>query len=147
MSSSLVVAFVACSAPAPVSQLTVRDDDGDSGTKKKDSGKKADDVPDGADPPLPDGGKPPGRIYAHDKSTLYRYDPLANTLVEVGVFDCVPRNGAAGTKDNDSVIDLALDRTGQMYATTYWRFLKFDATSGSCQVIRTDTAPNMYPRA
>ncbi|MBX3209694.1 MAG: hypothetical protein KF764_31965 [Labilithrix sp.] len=149
LSSSSVVALIACTEPAPVSRLPVSDDDEDSGTKRRDAGKK-EDVPDGADPPLPDGGKPPGRVYAHDKNTLYRFDPLANTLVEVGVFSCVPQNGVGGlgtTKENDAVIDLALDRTGQMYATTYWRFLKVDATSGACQVIRTDTSPNMYPNS
>lgn len=149
-SSSSVALIAACTEPAPVSKLPVsEDDEEDAGTKKKDSGKK-NDVPDGADPPLPDGGKPPGRIYAHDKNTLYRYDPLANQLVKVGVFDCVPQNGVGGlgtTKDNDAVIDLALDRTGQMYATTYWRFIKVDATSGACQVIKTETQANMYPNS
>ncbi|MBX3210594.1 MAG: hypothetical protein KF850_01030 [Labilithrix sp.] len=148
--SSLVVVFVACSEPAPVSRLPVTDDDEGPGTKRRDSGKKDDEVPDGADPPLPDGGKPPGRIYAHDKNTLYRFDPLAGTLVEVGVFDCVPQNGVGGlgsTKENDAVIDLALDRTGQMYATTYWRFIKVDATSGACQVIKTEAVANRYPNS
>ncbi|MBX3259220.1 MAG: hypothetical protein KIS78_07365 [Labilithrix sp.] len=147
--ASLALAFVACSDPAPVSTLPVTDDDEDAGAKRRDSG-RTDEVPDGADPPLPDGGKPPGRIYAHDKNTLYRFDPLANTLVEVGVFGCVPQNGVGGlgtTPENDAVIDLALDRTGQMYATTYWRFIKVDATSGACQVIRTDTRANMYPNS
>ena len=134
-----------------MSRLPVTDDDQeDSGSKRKDSGKKEEQIPDGADPPLPDGGKPPGRIYAHTKNTLYRFDPLANTLVEVGVFSCVPENGIGGlgtTPENDAVIDLALDRTGQMYATTYWRFIKVDATSGSCQVVRTDTQANMYPNS
>ncbi len=125
------------------------DDEEDAGTKKKDAGKSKDPVPDGADPPLPDGGKPPGRIYAHDKHTLYRFDPLANKLAKVGPFDCVPQNGtgSGSTSDDDAVIDLALDRTGQMYATTYWRFIKVDATSGACQVIRTDTKANMYPNS
>lgn len=143
---SSVVLFAACSEPAPVSKLPVSDD-----RRKKDSGDSEEEVvPDGADPPLPDGGKPPGRIYAHTNNTLYRYDPLANTLVNVGVFDCVPQDGVGGlgsTETNDAVIDIALDRTGQMYATTYWRFIKVDATSGGCQVIRKETQADMYPNS
>jgi hypothetical protein len=141
LASSFVVALVACTEPAPVSRLPVSDDETDDpGTKKrKDAGKQNDPVPDGADPPLPDGGKPPGRIFAHTKDTLYRFDPLANTLTLVGAFDCVPAD--------DSVLDLALDRTGQMYATTYRRFIKVDATSGACTVIRTDSQVNMYPNS
>ena len=150
ISCSSLGLVVACTQPAPTNnKLPVTDDDKEPGTKKKTPSKK-DDVPDGADPPLPDGGKPPGRIYAHTNNTLYRYDPLANTLVKVGVFDCVPQDGVGPlglSKTNDAVIDLALDRTGNMYATTYWRFLKVDATSGSCQVIREDTQANMYPNS
>jgi hypothetical protein len=146
-----VVAVVACTEPAPVSKLPVSEDDEDTGTKKnKDSGRGPQDVPDGADPPLPDGGKPPGRIFAHTKNTLYRYDPLANTLVKVGIFTCVPQNGVGGlgtTPENDAVIDLALNRSGEMYATTYWRFLKVDATDGSCQELRKDTKVNQYPNS
>jgi hypothetical protein len=149
LSSASVGLVVACTQPAPVSnKLPVSDDDEDTEPRRKDSG-KTDKVPDGADPPLPDGGKPPGRIYAHTKNTLYRYDPLANTLVKVGVFDCVPQSGSGSgsTPGDDAVIDLALDRTGNMYATTYWRFIKVDATSGACQVIREDTQANMYPNS
>lgn len=149
ISGSSLGLVVACTQPAPVNnKLPVTDDDKEPGPKKREPPKK-DDVPDGADPPLPDGGKPPGRIYAHTSNTLYRYDPLANTLVEVGVFDCVPQSGSGSGSNpgDDAAIDLALDRTGNMYATTYWRFLKVDATSGACQVIRQDTQANMYPNS
>ncbi len=141
--------LVACTQPAPINNKLPVTDDEDAGSRRKDSG-KTDTVPDGADPPLPDGGKPPGRIYAHTHNTLYRYDPLANTLVKVGVFDCVPQDGVGtlgASKTNDAVIDLALDRSGNMYATTYWRFLKVDPTSGACQVVREDTQANMYPNS
>ncbi len=127
----------------------VEDDTPDEEPKKRRDSGTTQELPPGADPPLPDGGKPPGRVFAHTKNKLYRFDPLAATLVEVGPFSCLPRNETKpeGDKDNDSVIDLALDRTGQMYATTFWRFLKVDATTGSCQVIRTDPLAYQYPNS
>jgi len=140
--------FVACSDSTPTgSALDARSDD-DAGKKPtaKDGGSSSGDLPDGADPPLPDGGKPPGRIYAHTRDTLYRFDPLANTLTLVGKLDCVP-TGGVGDGD-DSVLDIALDRTGQMYATTFYRFLKVDATSGHCTVVNATLMPvNSYPNS
>lgn len=144
-------AIFACTQPAKVNRLPVDDDDDDDDdtpTKRRDAGPGGE-IPPGADPPLPDGGKPPGRIYAHTKSTLYRYDPLANSLTEIGPFNCVPHDETkpAQSVENDEVIDLALDRTGQMYATTFWRFIKVDPTSGGCQVIKTESVLGMYPNS
>lgn len=117
-------------------------------TKRKDSGGTRQDVPDGADPFLEDGGKPAGRVFAHSSNTLYRYDPLVNTIVKIGKFSCLPQGaGALGSKDNDAVIDIALDRTGQMYATTYWRFLKVDADTANCTIVRTASQTNQYPNS
>jgi hypothetical protein len=145
---SLVTVF-ACSGPNPPAKLKVeKDDEGDGDIQStRDGGRRG--VPPGADEPLPDGGKPPGRIYAHSGSVLYRFDPLANTLVQVGPFSCVPRDESEtpGSLENDAVIDLAVDKTGQMYATTFWRFIKVDPTSGSCNVIRTDPQVNQYPNS
>jgi hypothetical protein len=142
-----MLAFVACTVDAPpANKLDTSPDDKDAGKKKTDGGSGPQDVPDGADPPLPDGGKPPGRVFAHTKDTLYRYDPLANTMTLVGKFDCVPTTGT-GSED-DSVLDIALDRTGQMYATTYYRFIKVDATSGHCTQVNATLMPvNQYPNS
>ena len=146
-------AIIACSQAAPVNKLPVQNDDqGDTSnddTSKRDAGTTTNELPPGADPPLADGGKPPGRIFAHTDNKLYRYDPLAGALTLVGPFGCLPRDEtqALGTPDNDQVIDLALDRIGNMYATTFWRFLKVDPTSGSCTVIRTDTEQAVYPNS
>lgn len=146
---SLVTLF-ACTAAPTLRRLPPEDDPGDDTPtpSQKDSGPAAQ-LPPGADPPLPDGGKPPGRVYAHTNTELYRYDPLSNALVDVGPFSCLPRNETKpdGDLGNDDVIDIALDRTGQMYATTFWRFLKVDATSGACEVIRTDSFQSMYPNS
>lgn len=150
--SLIAAAFVAfaCSSPPAVSRIAPTDDPPDDSTpvKKKDAG-PSNDLPPGADPPLPDGGKPPGRVFAHTKDTLYLFDPLAGTLAEVGPFDCVPHDESAPDQSlqNDSVIDLALDRTGTMYATTFWRFIKVDPTSGKCTVINTQPVAYMYPNS
>jgi hypothetical protein len=139
---------VACGPDAaPANRLPVTDDP-DSGPSRGgpfDSGRPPIEVPDGADPLLPDGGKPPGKIYANTATTLYRYDPLANTIVTVGVFDCVPHGGVDA--DDDSVIDMALDRTGQLYATTFYRFIKVDAATAKCTVVKTQDTTGKYPNS
>jgi hypothetical protein len=153
-STSLIsAAFLvfACSSTPTVSRLAPSSDDpGDDPPppRKKDAG-TSDNLPPGADPPLPDGGKPPGRVFAHTKDTLYLFDPLAKSLTEIGPFNCVPHDESQPDQSlqNDSVIDLALDRTGTMYATTFWRFIKVDPTSGSCTVIRTDPELGQYPNS
>ena len=125
--------------------LQVRDD--------RDSGKgpsidTTDD--DGADPFLPDGGKPPGRVYANTGKALYLFDPLANKLSYVGDFGCVPQDGIGelGQSDtNDAVLDIAIDREGQMYGTTYWRFIKISPTDASCTVLNVEETNNLYPNS
>jgi hypothetical protein len=143
------LAAVACTQVEPSNKMNFTDDDDEDKDKPRQTQPPTSELPPGADPPLPDGGKPPGRVFAHTKSTLYRFDPLANTLTEVGPFSCVPRDEskAPGSLENDAVIDLALDRNGNMYATTFWRFIKVDATSGSCTVVRTDPTANQYPNS
>jgi hypothetical protein len=147
---SAACAVFACSDPPRVSRLRATDDPPeDAPPKKRNDAGGSDDLPPGADPPLPDGGKPPGRVFAHTHDKLYLFDPLANTLTEIGPFSCVPHDQSKPDQDleNDSVIDLALDRTGNMYATTFWRFIKVDPTSGACTVIRIDTLPYQYPNS
>src|SRR5688500_798570 len=79
-----------------------------------DSGRRRDARNDQEDP-LPDGGRTPGRVYGHSESTLYLFDPGTKKLTTIGQFDCY--NPA------DEVIDIAVTRTGEMYATTFDRFL------------------------
>jgi hypothetical protein len=140
LSISPALAIAACVEEPRPNPLVVADEP-DSGRERKNTRE----IPDGADPFLPDGGKPPGRIYAHTARQLFRYDPLANTLVLLGEFDCVPTGGSFST--DDSVIDIALDRTGQMYGTTFYRFIKIDPTNGSCQILKEQTLANRYPNS
>ena len=148
----MVAVALSCAPTTPQTAFVVRDDnrgndsdDSDSRTPSRDAGVEDPSDAEGADPPLPDGGKPPGRIYAHSADKLYRFDPLANTVVEIGAFTCVP-HGGSGAGD-DAVIDIALDRTGQMYGTTYYRFIKIDPTNASCQVIREANAIDLFPNS
>jgi hypothetical protein len=148
--AAAAAAFACTSAPVSKLPADPGDDDTDNPDRTRtDSGSTNNELPPGADPPLPDGGKPPGRVFAHTQNKLYRYDPLASSLTEIGPFSCLPRNESdpVGSQDNDAVIDLALDRTGNMYATTFWRFLKVDPTSGSCTVVKTKTENNLYPNS
>jgi len=91
-----------------------------------------------SDPPLPDGGKPLGRVYAHTEDTLYVFEPLHRTLTLLGKFACLD--------GGDSMIDVALDRTGAMYGTSFGGFLRIDPLSAACSYVKRDTAAG-YPNS
>jgi hypothetical protein len=82
----------------------------------------------------------PGRVYAHTTDTLYLYEPVAGDLKEIGKASCL--------EAGEVLIDLAVDRTGTMYATTFRRFLKVDPITATCTEIKRAAAgdPN-YPNA
>ncbi len=88
--------------------------------------------------PLPDAGPGSGRVYAQTPDTLHLYDPIARKLTRIGAFDCT--NGEA-------VIDLAVNRTGDMFATTADYLLTVDPTSGHCQVKATAPIDAFYPNS
>src|SRR5690349_12712818 len=72
----------------------------------------------------------PGRVYAHTQDTFYIYEPVGGDLKAVGKFSCLD------TADPlDVVVDLAVDRTGTVYATTFRRFLKVDPITAACSEI------------
>src|SRR5690348_13040894 len=83
---AVAIAIVACS-PAPRTNPINARDDVDGGTVRRDASPIIN-VPDPPkpepDPILPDGGKPPGRVYAHTADTLYLFNPLAKTLTVIG---------------------------------------------------------------
>jgi hypothetical protein len=92
---------------------------------------------DAADPPLnDDGGAPidapsggPGRVYAHTKDTLYLYEPVSGSLTPIAPFTFdVPAAKA-------DVIDIAVDRTGNMFATTFNDFMSVDPITAKCTEI------------
>ena len=111
--------FLACTAPSPtVRPLPVREDETGSPystTSGYDPGTSGTPTKPPSDDPLPDGGKPPGRVFAHTADTLYLFEPLSKTLTELGKFDCLD--------SGDEVIDIALDKTSTMYATSFGGFL------------------------
>lgn len=125
-STALILVAAACSSSkdSPSSLPLI---EGGSGGKK-DSG----DIPIGeqdakvADTYIPPGT--PGRVYAHTADTLYLFEPVSNDLKMIGKFSCL--NGS------EQVVDLAVDRTGSVYATTFARFLKVDPITATCTEIK-----------
>ena len=82
----------------------------------------------------------PGRVYAHTADTLYLFEPVSNDLKMIGKFSCL----LAG----EPVIDLAVDRTGSVYATTFGRFLKVDPITATCTLIKAHAIDeDDYPNA
>jgi hypothetical protein len=128
-----VIAMVACSSDAPTKSPKAIN---------KDAGNVGDDTSDDSgpvDPPPPEGGPPSGRVYAHTTDTLYVYEPFSRKLTEVGKFNCL--------QPGEAVIDIAVDRTNEMYATTFLRFLHVDATSGACTERGNDSVLMDYPNS
>jgi hypothetical protein len=71
-------------------------------------------------------------VFGHSGGTLYRVDPNTKAVTKVNDF-----SGC-----NGSVIDIALDKTGQMFGTSFGSFLKIDKTNAKCTVIKDGTYPN-----
>jgi len=84
-----------------------------------------------------------GAVYAQTASTLYTLDPTAMALTTVGDFSC--------TGDAGAVIDVAVDRNGNIYGTTATAFFKVDdPTTAACTIIATlspDAGFATYPNA
>lgn len=134
-------AIAACSSSETRSSpLPISDDEG-GGTKKKDSGASSSSSSSSGssgEDPL-EGGAGSGRVYAHTRDTLYLFDPTTDKLTTIGKFDCI---GAA-----DSVIDLAIDRSGAMYATTFHKFMTVDPTNAKCNVVKEEAIDVYYPNS
>jgi hypothetical protein len=113
----------------------------------KDSGKaKTDaadpvvvDPPDGSVIPDPPGG--PGRVYAHTNDTLYLYEPVGGTLKKLAAFTF----DKAGTESD--IIDIAVDRTGNMFGTTFSNFFSIDTSTAKCTWIATTAALVDFPNS
>lgn len=136
-----VATFIACTPPPPKKAplRTTPDrpgDDDDNQTDDDDDTVKPIDVKP-SDPPLPDGGAPPGRIFAHTPSALYLFDPIAKTLVKIGDF--------SGLDSGDEVIDIALDSDSNIYGTTFNAFIQISPTDAKVTYIKK--APSAYPNA
>jgi hypothetical protein len=79
-----------------------------------------------------DAGQKVGEVYAHSASTLYKLEPFSKNTVIIGAF-----KNCAG-----SVIDLALDATGQMYATTSGSLERVDKSTATCTTVARGSYPN-----
>ena len=135
-SSAFLGLAAACSSTAEPSKLPLVE-----GGSKKDTADPFEEDAEVADTYIPPGT--PGRVYAHTKDTLYLYEPVGGELKQIGKFSCLDAANAG-----DIVVDLAVDRTGTVYATTFRRFLRVDPITASCTEIKLALAGDKsYPNA
>jgi hypothetical protein len=90
--------------------------------------------------PIPDGGPMvPAEVFGQTATTLYKLDPVTKVVTLVGDFQGC----------NGSVIDIALDKDGNMFGTTFVSagVYKIDKTTAACTLIRADTNPTAYPNS
>jgi hypothetical protein len=78
-------------------------------------------------------------VYGNTPDTLYKLDPVTNAITLVGPFQ-----GCSGDAGAAQVIDIALDKDGQMYGTSFTGVYKIDKTNASCTLLSTGTA---YPNS
>lgn len=70
-------------------------------------------------------------VFGHSSKTLFRLDPKTKAVTEVGDFNgCGP------------VIDIALDETSTIYATSYESLYKVDKVTAKCTEISSGSYPN-----
>jgi hypothetical protein len=138
-----MLAFLACTQEKPSNAFETRDDDAGR-TRDPEETTKGE-----SDPVLPDGTKPPGRVYAHTRDELYLYDPLAKKLTDRGPFTCLKtRTNTDGDPQKDRVLDLAIDRDGVVYATSDYGFLKItNPDDASCTYVRESPTSGAYPNS
>ena len=138
-SLSALALLAACSSAEKTSNPLPTTDDIDSSRPKADAN---DPFPeDDAGNPLPEASTGPGRVYSHTKDTLYLYEPVAGTLKEIGKFTFDPVDTEA------DIIDIAVDRTGNMYGTTFDDFFKIDTTTAKATWIAISDDNVDYPNA
>lgn len=132
--------IIACSSPAATKEPLPLDEDND--PPDPDKGKPQTTPGDPAnvpDTPLPEAAPGTGRMFSHTADTLYLFEPIHHVLTKIGQFDCL----SAG----DSVIDIALDRTEQMYGTTFQAFIKIDPLTAKCTKIKDGLGTIPYPNS
>jgi hypothetical protein len=80
-----------------------------------------------------DAGPPPvdAEVYAHSPDTLYRLDPITKKMTTVGLF------GGCGT-----VIDIALDKNGVMFGTSFGGLYKINTSTAACTQVALGGYPN-----
>jgi hypothetical protein len=130
--------LAACSSDSASNRLPLGNDR-DAGKSKTDQ--NAPPVDDDAAAEVPDAPSGPGRVYAHSKDTLYLYEPVGGTLKQIAPFTFEPQAAKA------DVIDIAVDRTGNMFGTTFNDFFSIDTSTAKCTRIATATTIVDYPNA
>ncbi len=85
-----------------------------------------DDGSDGA-VPLPD-----AEVYAHSPTVLYKLDPISQIVSTIGPF-----SGC-----DSSVIDIALDKNGLMFGTTFGGLYTINKNSAVCSLVSFGGYPN-----
>jgi hypothetical protein len=89
----------------------------------------------GTDGGTGDGGAAPAiaEVFAHSASVLYKLDPDTKTVTTIGPFqNC----------GFSAVIDIAIDKDGVMFATTFSGLYKVDKTNANCTHIADGAYPN-----
>jgi hypothetical protein len=138
-SLSALAPLAACGSAEKVSNPLPTTDDIDASKSKRDSSTSFPE--DDAGTPLPEASTGPGRVYSHTKDTLYLYEPTAGTLKEIGKFTFDPADTQA------DIIDIAVDRTGNMFGTTFNDFFSIDTTTAKCTWIAIAQTAVDYPNA
>jgi hypothetical protein len=82
------------------------------------------------------GGGPPmtAVVYAHSPTQLYKLDPITKAVALVGPF-----NGC-----NESVIDIAVDKSGNVFGTTWTQVVKIDPVTANCVIVAQGSS---YPNS
>jgi hypothetical protein len=134
--ASVALALVGCSEPfrALKDPIDVEDEPTDAGTGARVDA-AATDPPAPLDPLPPDSGAS-GRVLAHTSKELYRLEPVSRMLTRIGTFGCLGQG--------DDMLDIAVDRTGAVFGTSFTGFLTIDPVSAACAFVARGTA---YPNS
>jgi hypothetical protein len=138
-SVSALAPLAACGSAEKTSNSFPTTDDIDASKPKRETSTPPPDEDAGG--PLPEASTGPGRVYSHTRDTLYLYEPTAGTLKEIAPFTFDPANTKA------DIIDIAVDRTGNMFGTTFNDFFSIDPTTAKATFIATAVTVVDYPNA
>jgi hypothetical protein len=70
-------------------------------------------------------------LYGHSPNVLYKVDPMTKMVTVLGNLSC-----------GGSVIDLAVDKDGNIMGTTFGSLVKIDKTTLACTVVKSGSYPN-----
>jgi hypothetical protein len=77
-----------------------------------------------------------GSVYASTTDTLYAYDPPTNALTKIATLACLDMG--------EPIIDLAVSKTGWIYAVSWNRFFSINPKDGSCTAV---TIGGVFPNS